>query len=62
MDDLVAKLDDLATQNFYITRTAHSKLETHRRTLKMQAVKAAKGKRPVPDRSHWRNTGRRYNH
>jgi hypothetical protein len=32
MDDLVAKLDDLATQNFYITRTAHSKLETHRRT------------------------------
>jgi uncharacterized protein YggE len=44
MDDLVAKLDDLATQNFYITRTAHSKLETYRRTLKMQAVKAAKEK------------------
>lgn len=44
MDELVEKLDDMATQNFYITRTAHSKIETYRRTLKMQAVKAAKEK------------------
>jgi uncharacterized protein len=44
MDELVEKLDDMATQNFYIARTAHSKLETYRRNLKMQAVKAAKDK------------------
>ncbi|HUQ97424.1 MAG TPA: SIMPL domain-containing protein [Chitinophagaceae bacterium] len=44
MDELVEKLDDMATQNFYITRTTHSKLETYRKTLKMQAVKAAKEK------------------
>lgn len=44
MDELVEKLDDMATQNFYITRTAHSKLETYRKNLKMQAVKAAKEK------------------
>ena len=44
LDELVEKLDDMATQNFYITRTAHSRLETHRRNLKMQAVKAAKEK------------------
>jgi len=42
MDELVEKLDDMATQNFYITRTTHSKLETFRKNLKMQAVKAAK--------------------
>ena len=44
MDALVEKLDDMATQNFYITRTAHSKIETYRKNLKMQAVKAAKDK------------------
>lgn len=44
MDELVEKLDDLATQNFYITRTAHSKIETFRKNLKMQAVRAAKDK------------------
>ena len=44
MDALVEKLDDMATQNFYITRTAHSKIETYRKNLKMQAVKAAKEK------------------
>ncbi len=44
MDELVEKLDDMATQNFYITRTAHSKIETYRKNLKMQAVKAAKEK------------------
>lgn len=44
MDELVEKLDDMATQNFYITRTAHSKLETYRKNLKMQAVRAARDK------------------
>lgn len=44
VDRLVDKLDDNATQNFYISQTAHSKLEEFRRNLKMQAVKAAKEK------------------
>jgi hypothetical protein len=44
VDQLVDKLDDNATQNFYISRTSHSKLEEFRRTLKIQAVKAAKEK------------------
>lgn len=44
MDELVDKLDDMATQNFYIARTAHSQIETYRKNLKMQAVKAAKVK------------------
>jgi uncharacterized protein len=44
VDQLVDKLDDNATQNFYISRTSHSKLEEIRRNLKIQAVKAAKEK------------------
>lgn len=44
MDELVEKLDDMATQNFYIARTGHSMLETFRKNLKMQAVRAAKDK------------------
>src|SRR5215203_3816995 len=40
VDQLVDKLDDNATQNFYISRTAHSKLDEFRRNLKIQAVKA----------------------
>ncbi|NTS40509.1 SIMPL domain-containing protein [Flavisolibacter sp. BT320] len=44
VDQLVDKLDDNATQNFYISRTAHSKLEEFRKNLKIQAVKAAKEK------------------
>ena len=44
VDQLVDKLDDNATQNFYISRTSHSKLEEFRRNLKIQAVKAAKDK------------------
>lgn len=44
VDQLVDKLDDNATQNFYISRTSHSRLEEFRRTLKIQAVKAAKEK------------------
>lgn len=43
-DRLVDLLDDNATQNFYISRTTHSKLEDFKRNLKIQAVKAAKEK------------------
>lgn len=44
IDELVNKLDDLATNNFRITRTSHSKLTEYRKQLKVQAVKAAKEK------------------
>lgn len=41
IDRLVDLLDDNATQNFYISRTTHSRLEEFRTNLKIQAVKAA---------------------
>lgn len=44
MDELVEKLDDEATQNFYIARVAHSKVQEYKKQLKIQAVKAAKDK------------------
>jgi uncharacterized protein YggE len=44
VDQLVDKLDDNATSNFYIARTSHSKLEEFKKNLKIQAVKAAKEK------------------
>ena len=44
VDQLVDKLDDNATNNFYIASTSHSKLDEFRRNLKIQAVKAAKEK------------------
>jgi uncharacterized protein YggE len=44
VDQLVDKLDDNATNNFYISRTSHSKLDQFRKNLKIQAVKAAKEK------------------
>ena len=44
MDELIAKLDDEATQNFEIVRTSHSKIREYRKQLKIQAVKAAKDK------------------
>lgn len=44
VDQLVDKLDDNATQNFYISRVSHSRLEEFRHNLKIQAVKAAKEK------------------
>jgi uncharacterized protein YggE len=44
LDDLVEKLDDEATTNFFIQRTSHSKLDEYRKQLKIQAVKAAKEK------------------
>jgi uncharacterized protein YggE len=44
MDRMVDKLDDNATQNFSIIKTAHSKMEQFKKQLKIQAVKAAKDK------------------
>ena len=44
IDQLVDKLDDNATSNFYISKTSHSKLDQFRKNLKIQAVKAAKEK------------------
>lgn len=44
VDQLVDKLDDNATQNFYISRTSYSKFTELRKQLKIQAVKAAKEK------------------
>ena len=44
VDGLVDKLDDAATQNFFIQRTSHSRLAEFRKALKIQAVKAAKEK------------------
>ncbi|MBX3252806.1 MAG: SIMPL domain-containing protein [Chitinophagaceae bacterium] len=44
IDALVERLDDEATQSFFITSTSHSKIEEFRRQLKIQAVKAAKEK------------------
>lgn len=44
IDQLVTKLDDEATQNFYIQRVSHSKIQEYKQQLKIQAVKAAKAK------------------
>src|SRR5205809_1658108 len=44
MDKLVDKLDDEATQNFYLSRTSHSNMDSIKKQLKIQAVKAAKDK------------------
>jgi uncharacterized protein YggE len=44
VDQLVDKLDDNATSNFYIARTSHSKLAEFRKNLKIQAIRAAKEK------------------
>jgi len=42
--DQLDKLDDNATQNFYNSRTTHSRIEEFRKNLKIQAVRAAKEK------------------
>lgn len=44
VDQLVDRLDDAATQNFYISRTSHSRLEEFKKNLKIQAVKNAREK------------------
>ena len=44
MDELVQKLDDEATENFFISRVSHSKLQEFKKQLKIQAVQAAREK------------------
>ncbi|WP_018617015.1 SIMPL domain-containing protein [Segetibacter koreensis] len=44
MDELVQKLDDEATENFFISKVSHSKLQEFKKQLKIQAVKSAKEK------------------
>ena len=44
MDQLVDKLDDEATQNFYLSRVWHSNMYVIKKQLKIEAVKAAKEK------------------
>ena len=44
VDDLVDRLDDNATQNFFIQRTSSSKLPELRKKLKIEAIRAAKEK------------------
>ncbi len=44
MDDLVDKLDDEATQNFYIAKTDYSRREETELKMKQDAIKAAREK------------------
>jgi hypothetical protein len=44
MDELVAKLDEDATQNFVISKVWHSKMSEYRMKLKIEATKAARNK------------------
>ncbi len=44
MDELVNKMDDEATQNFFIAKVSHSKILEFKKQLKIQAVKSAKDK------------------
>ncbi len=44
MDELVQKLDDEATQSFFISKVSHSRLQEFKKQLKIQAVKSAKDK------------------
>src|SRR5688572_2133306 len=39
MDEIVGKLDDEATQNFFIAKVSHSKIQEYRKQLKIQAIK-----------------------
>ncbi len=44
MEQVVQQLDDEATQNFYIQKISHSKIEDYRNQLKLQALKNARDK------------------
>ena len=44
MDELVEKLDDEATQNFFIAKVSHSRMTEFKKQLKMDAIKAAREK------------------
>lgn len=44
MNELADKLDDEATENFYIVKVWHSQMENYKKQLKVEAIKAAKNK------------------
>lgn len=44
MDELVKKMDDEATQNFFLSKVSHSKIQDFKKQLKIQAIMAAKEK------------------
>lgn len=44
IDKLVNNLDDHATQNMFISKTTHSKIENFRKEVKIKALQAAKAK------------------
>ncbi|HRH48175.1 MAG TPA: SIMPL domain-containing protein [Panacibacter sp.] len=44
LDDLVDKMDDEATQNFFIAKASYSKMDELKKELKIAAVKAAREK------------------
>ncbi len=44
LDELVDKMDDEATQNFFIAKTLYSKMDSLKKELKIAAVKAAREK------------------
>lgn len=44
MEQVVQNLNDEATQNFYIQKVSHSKIEDYRNQLKLQALKNARDK------------------
>lgn len=44
LDELVDKMDDESTQNFFISKTAYSKMDELKKEMKITAIKAAKEK------------------
>jgi uncharacterized protein YggE len=44
MDELVNRMDDEATQNFFIAKVSHSKIQELKKQLKIEAIKAAREK------------------
>lgn len=44
LDALVDKMDDEATQNFFIAKTEYSKMDSLKKEMKIAAIKAAKNK------------------
>lgn len=44
MDELVEKLNDEATENFFISRVDHSRIQEFKKQLKIQAVQVAREK------------------
>lgn len=44
LDELVEKMDDEATQNFFIAKTAYSKMDELKKDMKINAIKAAREK------------------